>query len=330
VTHRSRLRTFAPVVAGALAVLTAGPARAADPPPAPAAPLPTDPAARAVELKKVGDRAMDVLRFADAYGAYADVYAVTLDPALLYNMGRALQAMNRFPESLDRLADFDRLAPPALKARVPKLRELIAEVRARVTTLRVTCRVAEARVLVRSTVMSKLPLSEPLRLNAGKAVIEVEAEGYFPFHVAVDLPGGGDTTVEAKLFSKSTTGLLVVNASAPGSTVFVDELKQGLAPVEVNVPGGTHRVLVKNFDFRDYETTTVIPAGDRKDLDVKLLPPLIVTRWWFWTGIAVLGAGAGVLGYALTTERAPDHGTIAPGQVRPPSSFKVGATILSF
>ncbi len=339
-THRLRLRILVPAVLAVLPAL-AGRARAADPPRASATPLPprlsprasaapAEAAARAAELKKSGDRAMDVLRFADAHAAYADVYAVTLDPALLYNMGRALQALNRFPEALDRLEEFDRVAPAALKARVPRLGALITDLRGRVTTLRVTCRVAEARVLVRSTVMSKLPLAQPLRLTAGKAEIEVEAEGYFPFHVAVDLPGGGDTTIEAKLFSKSTTGLLVVNASAPASTVFVDDQKAGLAPVEVNVPGGTHRVRVTNFDFRDYETTTVIAAGNRKDVDVKLLPPLIVTRWWFWTGIAVVGAAAGVIGYALTTERAPDRGDIAPGQVRAPASFKVGATLLSF
>ena len=316
-----------------VAALAAAPARADDPAPgvsvAPASP--SDPAAtRAADLKKSGDRAMDALRFADAHAAYADVYALTLDPALLYNMGRALQALNRYPEALDRIEAFAKVAPPELRARVPRLAELIADLRARVTSLQVTSPVGGARLLVRSTVMSKLPLAEPLRLTSGKAEVEVEAEGYFPFHTTVDLPGGGETTVAAKLFSKSTTGLLVVNASAPGSTVFVDDQKAGLAPVEINVPGGTHRVRVKNFDFREYETTTVIAAGDRKDLDVKLLSPLIVTRWWFWGSIAAAAVTAGVIGYALTTERAPDLGDIAPGRVRAPSSVRASFTVLSF
>ncbi len=95
------------------------------------------------------------------------------------------------------------------------------------------------------------------------------------------------------------------------------------------MPGGGHRIKVKNIDFRDYETVTVVSAGARKDLDVKLQPPLIVTRWWFWGGVALVGAAAGVIGYALTTERAPSRGDIAPGQIRAPSSFK-GATVFSF
>ncbi len=126
-------------------------------------------------------------------------------PALLYNMGRALQALNRFPEALDRLEAFQVVAPPALLARVPRLGELIKDLRGRVTTLKVTSSTPGARLLVRSTVMSKLPLATPLRLSAGQAEVEVEAEGYFPFHRTVDLPGGGETTIDARLFSKTTT-----------------------------------------------------------------------------------------------------------------------------
>jgi hypothetical protein len=244
-------------------------------------------------------------------------------------MGRALQALNRYPEALDRLEAFQVVAPPELRARVPRLDELVRDLRGRVTTLKVTSNVPEARVLVRSTVMSKLPLSTPLRLSAGKAEIEVEAEGYFTFHRAVDLPGGRELTVDAKLFSKATSGLLVINASAPNSMVYVDDQRTGLAPVELNVPGGAHRIVVKNLDFRTYETTTVVPAGARKDVDVKLQPPLIVTRWWFWAGVTLVGVTAGMIGYAYTHERAPDRGDIAPGQVRSPSAFK-GVPLVRF
>jgi hypothetical protein len=273
---------------------------------------------------------MDALRYADAYAAYSDVYALTLDPALLYNMGRALQALNRYPEALDRLEAFQVVAPPALLSRVPRLGELIADLRGRVTTLKVTSSVPGARVLVRSTVMSKLPLSTPLRLSSGRAEVEVEADGYFPFHRAVDLPGGAEITVDAKLFSKSTTGLLVINASAAGSTVFVDEQKAGLAPVELNVPGGAHRIKVRNLDFRTYETSAVVVAGARKDVDVNLLPPLIVTRWWFWGGVTLVGVAAGVIAYAATTERSPGRGDIAPGQIREPTASLKGLKLLSF
>jgi hypothetical protein len=106
--------------------------------------------------------------------------------------------------------------------------------------------------------------------------------------------------------------------------VYVDDQKAGVAPVELNVSGGAHRIKVNNLDFRGYETTTVVAAGSRKDLDVKLLPPLIVTRWWFWGGVTLVGVAAGVIGYALTTERAPDHGDISPGQIRARTGIRAG------
>lgn len=325
---RLRLLTF--VCAWLLAPLPAL-AQDAPPSPPPATAPPADPAtARARERKAEGDRAMDALRFADAHAAYADVFAITRDAALLYNMGRALQALNRHPEALTNLEAFQAVASPALKARVPRLGELIAELRGRVATLQVSCNVPGARVLVRRTVMGKLPLEAPLRLSAGQAEIEIEADGHFPHRATIDLPGGGEAKIDAKLFSKTTTGLLSVRASAAGSVVLVDDNKAGLAPVEINVASGTHRIRIKHPDFRDYETTTVVAAGTRKDLDVKLLPPLIVSRWWFWTSIAVAGAAAGVIGYVATTERSPSRGDIAPGQIRAPSAFSGGATLLSF
>jgi hypothetical protein len=312
-----------------LAALAAPPARADSPPPDPtSAEDPAAALARARELKKAGDRAMDGLRFSDAYAAYSDVYAVTRDPALLYNMGRALQALNRHPEALLRLETFQAIAPPDLKAKVPRLGELIKEIRARVATLTVKADAPGARLLVRQTVVSKLPLGEPLRLGAGPAEIDVEAEGYFPFHTQADLPGGGELVIEAKLHSRARTGLLAIKASAPGATVVVDGDKAGFAPVELHVDGGTHRIEVRHPDFRNYQTTLVVDNGVRKELDIKLLPPLVVSRWWFWVSLAAAGATAGVVGYALTTERAPGKGDIQPYQIKTPATH--GVTILRF
>jgi hypothetical protein len=361
--NRPRPRAhFAVSLAVALAALPAGaqdkPAR---PPTPPAAPLPSPapPAAAAPPadaapvdeataklraLKASADRSMDGLRFADAYAGYSDIYAVTHDASLLYNMGRALQALNRFPEALTRLETFQAVASPELKKRVPRLDELVIEVRKRVATLTVKSDVPGARVLVRSTVMSRLPLGEPLRLSSGKAEIDVEAEGYFPYHTVVELPGGGELTVQARLFSRATTGLLAVNASANGSEVFVDGKSVGTAPVELNVPSGNHPILVKNPDFRDYRTTAAVPAGSRKEVVARLLPPSVVTRWWFWGSVALALATAGAITAAALIERPADRGDIAPGQLpapggqaaavrgAPPQRAPVaaGVTILSF
>jgi hypothetical protein len=90
-------------------------------------------------------------------------------------MGRALQAMGDYPGSLEKLEAFVEQAPPELKARVPKLTELVAEVRSRVTKVTLTTNVDGARVLVRQQLVGTTPFDRPLVLNAGKASLEVIA-----------------------------------------------------------------------------------------------------------------------------------------------------------
>jgi hypothetical protein len=272
-----------------------------------------DPQARAAARKKSGDEAMEALRFADALAAYNDAYAITSNVALQYNMGRALEALNRFPEALEKLTAFEAAAPPELKARVPHLSQLIADLRKRVATLVIRTNVAGARIYVRNIVVGKSPLSEPLAVVAGPAEIEIDADGYFPAKRTLDLAGGTEQAVSFDLFSRATTGLLVVRASEKGAVVLVDGKRIGNAPIELNVQQGAHRITVRHSEFRTFESSVVVPAGSNKIVMAGLQDNSVAKKWWFWTGVgAVVTAGAAVT-IAAVTERSPDAGTIAPG-----------------
>lgn len=270
------------------------------------------------ERKAAGDQAMEALRYEDALKAYSEAYEATKDPALLYNMGRALQALNRFPEALDKLEAFQAQAGKDLLARVPRLPALIAEIKQRVTTLTVTT-VEGARVIVRGTVLGTSPLG-PQRLVAGPADVDVEKEGYFPFQKRVDLPGGGALAIEAPLASRSTSGVLTVKASATGAEVQVDGKRVGVAPVETTVAAGSHRIVVRHKDHSDFETSAVVPAGGSKEVNASLASPSIVSRWWFWGGVGVVVAAGAAITIAALTERPADTGTIPPGQLKAPNA----------
>src|SRR5450631_1189811 len=75
----------------------------------------------ASELKRSGDAAMHAAHYEDALEAYDAAYAVEPDPAILYNRARALQGLGNYPEALASIESFEKLAPAALKQRVPKL-----------------------------------------------------------------------------------------------------------------------------------------------------------------------------------------------------------------
>ena len=281
-----------------------------------------DPAAseeqQAKAFKAEGDTAMESLRYADAYAAYHRAFALKPDPALVYNEGRALQGLGRFPEALDRILQFDRTAPSELKARVPALGALLNELRERVSTLIVSCNASGARVIVRDAVVGTTPLPQSVQLNAGRAVIEVSAEGYFPFRKELDLPGGGSLVVDAQLGSRATTGMLVVRTSVPGADVSVDGRALGIAPVEAVLAAGTHKISAAHTDWKTTETSVAIRVGERRDVTVDLKPEGILSKWWFWTGVgAVLVTGVFVTA-ALLTEKEAGSGDIPPGRVSGP------------
>jgi hypothetical protein len=280
--------------------------------------------AQAAELKKKGDAEMDSLHYAEALSAYSEAYTLTSDPALLYNRARVLEALLRYADAVDELEKFASEAPPALKARVPKLQELIDELKGKLTKLTVRCPVPNARVLVRDRAIGKTPMDGAVRVNSGAAQIEVVAEGYVPFRKSVELPGGGELVVDAPLAMRDARGRLVVSSTPAGAEVSVDGRSLGIAPAEAELSPGNHKIVLSLTGYRDTVATAVIVEGQRKTLDVTLdKKPPITSTWWFWTGVGVVvvGATTATLVYALGTERSASTGDIAPGQVAGPLRF---------
>jgi hypothetical protein len=308
---------------GAVLLFTLVPSTAMGaPPPAPADTAAAPPSAeeRAAALKKRGDAAMDALHYDEAIDDYTQAYAASPDPALLYNRGRVHQARGEWPAALADIEKFAHDASPDLRQRVPKLDELLAEVRGHVATVTLTSNVDGARVLVRKTQVGTTPIPGPLQLDAGPAIVEVLAEGFFDWRRELELKGGATTVLVAQLGTKSTSGVLRVSAQTPGSRVRIDDAPVSGAPAEAVVLAGVHRVVVHADGYDDKETNVVVVAGESKDvtLEPEKRPPL-TSKWWFWTGIGVVVAAGAVTTYALLTSKPADTGDhFQPGQVSAP------------
>ncbi len=281
-----------------------------------------DDRARATQLKQRGDSAIDSMRYGEAVEAYASAYAITKDPALLYNRGRALQALGDFPGALEALESFSAAASPELKARVPRLAELVAEVRSRVATVTLACNVEGARIVVRDRIVGTTPVTGPLRFNAGAAAIEVTAEGYLPYTKNLDLPGGGTLSLDVTLLSKAKMSVLVLRAPVAGTTAIVDGKVVGNPPTEVVVEPGTHKILARAEGYADTETSAVVAAGEHRQFDLMLKQkPGVTSQWWFWTGLGVVVAGGAAITAAFLIERKPSQGDLPPGTVSAPIRF---------
>ncbi len=290
-------------------VLCVGGARVAYAEPTPEA------AAKAAQLKEQGNKAMDGLRYQQALALYAEAYGLTQDPALLYNKGRALEALGDFPEALAAQEEFDAKASPELKLKVVGLPKLLADLRSRVSVLELHVRPEDAEVRSGDHVLGTASQKRFL-LNAGKTTIKIQREGYFPIERELALGGGQTTVLDFTLLSKAERAVLVVRSPVSGSLVTVDGIAFGMVPTETPVMPGTHRVHLSHEGYKATDSTAVVAAGDTKQLDLSMEAETpIYKKWWFWTGIGLVVAGGVATGIALTTERSPGKGSIEPGQV---------------
>lgn len=322
VLRRTRRRTLLAVLVTILAFVTSGgPAGARGPAPAssagPGAPDVRDRDTRVAELKKRGDELLDVRRYAEALAAYDDAYALNPTAALLYNRGRALQFLGRYPEALEAIEQFARDASPEVRARVPALARLLEDLRGRVGALVVVGLADGARVLVNDRQVGITPLAGPLAVPAGRVTLDVFAEGYFPLHRDVEVAPRTTRKLELRLVSRDSAGLLVVRSHVAATRVTIDGTALGLSPVESGLLAGSHRVVVESDGYDPGSTQVVLQAGDRREtwLDPIARPPLYA-RWWFWTAVGVVVAGGIVTYVALTTERSAPSGNYSPGTIR--------------
>ena len=271
-----------------------------------------------------GDAAMDSGRPADALAAYEEAYTLEPRPALLYNRGRAHQALEHYPEALDLLEQFERTAPPQVLAKVPALKEIIREVRGRVTTLVVRCDVTGAKVRLRGQVIGQTPITAGVRDSSGAAELEVLREGHERYSERVVLPGGGTLDVLIKLETKDTRATLRVTSPTSGARALVDGGDTGSTPFEIRLQPGSHRIRLEKDGFAPTEALVSLAPMERREMALDLeRHKTVVERWWFWTGLGVLVAG-GVTAVIVvaTQEPTPKAGTIAPGVIAFPSGIR--------
>ena len=277
---------------------------------------------KVADLKKRGNQAMERGRPADALSMYQAAYATEPNAALLYNIGRAYQALADYPQALSYITRFDREAPQDLKRRVPNLDALLEELRGRVTTVTIRVNIDGADVRLGNKRLGRAPIEGPVQVNSGTALLEVSAEGYLPHEQVLQLAGGTAPAFTVKLESKDTHGSLQVRSPEPTVRVLVDGKMRGMVPLELRLAAGQHRIELRKEGFETVSTTAVVEAGKRKELTIQLEEtPAVYERWWFWTGIGVVATGTVTAIIVYGKEKDADVGTIPPGQVSGSLSF---------
>jgi hypothetical protein len=272
----------------------------------------------AARLKSSADGLMDQDRYADALVLYQRAWDLSADPALLYNQGRAHEALGDYPTALEKLEAFEQTAPPAIKARVPALHELIADLRGRIATLVVKTNAPGARLLVRQKDEGAINGEKRVAMRAGTATVQVDADGYEMFRREVDLAGGATLVVEANLVAKKRDALVIVRTQ-PAANIVFDGKALGRGPLQVRATAGPHELVASADGYFEERVPMTLALGDKREVDLEMRKtPGILSRWWFWTGIGVVVLGGVATAIVLTTEKEHSTGSFNPGSVAVP------------
>ncbi|MBW2537210.1 MAG: PEGA domain-containing protein [Deltaproteobacteria bacterium] len=141
---------------------------------------------------------------------------------------------------------------------------------------------------------------------------------------AATLVGEKREAFEAKLekLRVDQPGQLDITTAPPGAAVTVDSKLRGTTPTKVALEGGEHQLVLDREGYQQVSRALMIEFGETvalhlrlspvpNDDDPKLVlhkkPPALKTskpiykRWWFWTGLAAVTAGAVVATIAITS-----------------------------
>ncbi|HEY1956986.1 MAG TPA: PEGA domain-containing protein [Polyangiaceae bacterium] len=274
----------------------------------------------AAALKARADAAMDAHHYDEAIAGYTAAYERSPSPPLLYNRGRAYEAHGDYALAYDDVERFKETASPEVRAKVPKLDELLGSLKARFSTFQLSCNVAGAHVIVGGREIGVTPLA-PVRLTAGRTTLEIIADGEAPYKKEIDLQGGTTTELDAALVARTTFGILTITTAPPGAAITVDKTPLGLSPTEGTFPAGTHAILAHVDGYDDAQSQAVVAIGERRVIDLALHKhPTVFTSPLFWTVVGTILAGT-ALGFSIAafSERGPDAGIgFSPGHVSGP------------
>ena len=273
----------------------------------------------AQSLKNQGDTLFRAREFASAIDAYQKSYATYPDARVLYNEARSLQALGRYSESLGRLNHFARVATSEIKAEVPGLPALQADLRSRVAEVVIRINQPDAQVTFHNQPLTVT--AEPILVDAGEGLLRVAKEGFFAYERQVTLRGGGSASFDVTLGSIERHAQVSIKSRIAGSAISIDGQALAQAPTEALLLPGTHRVVAHREGYSDASTQVILVAGQHRELELNPLEqhPLL-GQWWFWAGAAVVLAGGVTTAIVIARHEDGSNGDFSPSIVSGPLS----------
>lgn len=239
-------------------------------------------------LLAAGNAALALTRFEAAYGALGN-------PRLLYNIGRAeAQLTGHEPQAFVFLGRFlaeAREAPPHARANAQALQ---ARLRAQVALVRVTAHPSDARLYIDGADTGPAPLP-PLALPPGTHVFLLRDGGRYSDAALVMIRGGEERVLDLRIKPALTAA-----AASDGPR---ERAPQGraAAPDRHPPPATSAAALL----------VAAPPAPRPTDAAPEHARGSVLEKWWFWTAIGMVAAGAATAGVLLANHARAGGGSAA-------------------
>jgi hypothetical protein len=257
--------------------------------------------ARGIEFRK---RREDRL----ALAAFERSWTLGGAPRALAQLALAEQALGFWREAHAHLEQaLNRDEDPWISEHQPALRVALNEIASHLGTVEINCNVDGAEVRVDGRIVGHTPLQQPLRLVAGKSVVEVGVDGYFDMARQVQVDAGGIARVSFNLTQMTPPQALASTSPPPVSR----------APLASSVPATSDPAA----PFAPMPMPA--PASVSRDQSNSGRDLLTYTS----TGLAALGAAVGVTGYVIreVNVRLYNDDTRCAQLIGPPRSVECGA-----
>ena len=228
-------------------------------------------AAQIKEAKRDASDAAKLMKkkeFAEALPKLQSAYAIDPKPATLSQIGTCQRELSQYAEAY---ATFEKLlahekATAANKKTAQKNLDELAELTG---LLRVTVSEADAVVTLDGKTVEAAALAGAIRLNPGQHTVAVTKAGFEPFQQEIELAGGAESVVEAKLAAEvKTARVRIVEKNGNEVRVFIDGHDVGPAPWEGDLDPGSHVVELRGASVASSKQTIEVAAKQKVELEL--------------------------------------------------------------
>jgi hypothetical protein len=138
-------------------------------------------------------------------------------------------------------------------------------------TLSVTSNPSGADIFIDGSNAGQTPLSKSLAI--GTYTITVSKTGYVEQSRQIEIKSRSTTTANFQLIPSISTGILSLDSTPSGATIFIDNVAKGTTPVTVqNFRVGTYTITLKKAGYQDITEMVNVVAGQTTTFSPVLKP----------------------------------------------------------